>query len=167
MTRGEASMREVTDLMDRYRVVARSVWNTAFWPYPDRRNWDARDQFDQIKPLLFKALVVAPLEGGHCCDLSTLPERALRVVPLDPGPVPILIERPREGDHNHYWDDPVEKIKASDAKLEFLDYFDWDLMAPADFQYYRVRIAEFNGQSHLVGREALLEHSHARVFVEE
>lgn len=81
--------------------------------------------------------------------------------------MPTLIGRPREGDHNQYRDDPVEKIKTSDAKLEFLGYFDWDLMAPADFRYYRVRIAEFNSQSQLVGREALLEHSHAKVFVEE
>jgi hypothetical protein len=34
-----------------------------------------------------------------------------------------------------------------------------------DFQYYRVRIVGFASQPHLVGREALLEHLHAKVCV--
>jgi len=160
-------MREITDLFDHYRVVARSIWNTGFWSDPELRDWDSRDQFEQIARLLFKALVVARVEGGHCCDLNSLPpDHTYHVVPLDPGPVPIMIERPREGDRNHYWDDPVNKIKAADAELHFLNHFDWDEMAYIDFQYYRVRIAAFPSQPHLVGRDALIEHQHAKVFVD-
>jgi hypothetical protein len=159
-------MREITNLFDHYRVVARSIWNTGFWSEPDLQDWDSRDQFQQIKRLLFKALVVARVEGGHCCDLNSLPpDHCYHVVPLEPGPVPISIERPREGDRNHYWDDPVKEVKAADAELHFLDYFDWDEMAYIDFQYYRVRIAAFPSQLHLVGRDALLEHPYAKVFV--
>ncbi len=77
-----------------------------------------------------------------------------------------MIEQPRKGDRNHYWDDPVNQIKASDAELHFLDYFDWDMMAYTDFQYYRVRIASFISQPHLVGRDALIEHHHAKIFVD-
>src|SRR5438132_776668 len=121
-------MRDVTALMDHYRIIARSVWNTGFWSEQGLRTWDARDQFEQIKKLLFKALVVARLAEGHCCDLWGLPDPTYRVVPLEPGPVPIMIHRPREGDRNRYWDDPVCKIKASDAELQFLDLFDWNNM---------------------------------------
>jgi hypothetical protein len=159
-------MREITNLFDHYRVVARSIWNTGFWSQPDLQDWDSRDRFDQIKTLLFKALVVARVEEGHCCDLDTLaPDHAFHVVPLDPGPVPINIEQPRKGDANTYWDDPVKEIKATDAELHFIDYFDWDEMAYIDFQYYRVRIASFPLQAQLVGRNALLEHQYAKVFV--
>jgi hypothetical protein len=153
--------------MHHYRVVARSVWNTAFWPFPERRNWDARDQFDQIKGLLFKALAIARLEAGERGDLNLLQDRVLWVVPLEPGPVPIMIERPRAGDRGHYWDDPVKEIRASDAKLQFLDYFDWNLMAAADFHYYRVRITSSTAQPHLADREVLLQHNHAKVYAEE
>jgi len=40
-----------------------------------------------------------------------------------------------------------------------------DMMNYAEFRYYRVRIMEFPLQPHLVGREALLEHHLARVFI--
>jgi len=34
-----------------------------------------------------------------------------------------------------------------------------------DFQYYRVRIQAFPSQPHLVGREALLQHHDANIFL--
>lgn len=158
-------MREITDIMDHYREVARSLWNTAFWAKPELQTWDARDQFEQIKKGLLKALVIARLEVGHSCDLEALPDLSCQVVPKAPGPVPIMIQRPREGDKSAYWDDPVKEVRASEVELKFLDYFDWDLMAYADFHYYRVRILGFSTQPGLVGREALIEHQHAGVFV--
>jgi hypothetical protein len=159
-------MRDITVLMDHYRIAGRSIWNAAFWSQPELRNWDSWDQFEQIKCLLFGALVVGRLEQIGCCvDLATVPRPELRVTPAHSGSVPILIHRPREGDRNVYWDDPVREVSAADANLHFLDFFDWDKMNYIDFQYYRVRIAAFASQPHLVGREALLQHSHAKVFV--
>jgi hypothetical protein len=77
-----------------------------------------------------------------------------------------MIQRASEGDGNRYWDDPVREIKVTDADLHFLDFFDWNSMAYADFEYYRVRIAAFPSQPHLVGREALMKHLHTKVFVD-
>lgn len=132
------------------------------------QNWDSWDRFQQVKNLLFNALVVARVGEIECCgDLATVPRPIYRVIPLDPGPVPIMIHKPREGERNVYWDDPVNKIKAGDAELHFVDYFDWNKMAYVDFRYYRVRIAEFTAHPDLVGREALLDHEHARVFAAE
>ena len=162
-------MRDVTHFMDHYRVVARTLWNAGFWSQPYLQNWDSRDHFRQTRKLLFNALVMARLDETDevCTDLGAVPDRTLQVVPLDSATVPIRIQRPREGDqsHNHYWDDPVKEIKASDAKLVFIDYFDWNEMGYIDFQYYKVRIVSFACQPHLVGREALLEHQNAKVFV--
>jgi hypothetical protein len=133
----------------------------------DLQTWDARDQFEQVKKLLFKALVVARLEGGHCCDLNSLPDdRKLQVVPNTGGPAPIMIQRSKERDQSGYWDDPVSQVDAAEAVLHFLDYFDWNNMAYADFQYYRVHIAAFPSRPHLEGREALMKHLHAKVFVD-
>jgi hypothetical protein len=159
-------MRDITDIMDHYRIVARSIWNTGFWAQSDLRTWDARDQFEQIKKLLLKALVVARLEEGHYCDLYSLEDNVkYHIVPNVSHGVPIMIEQPRKDDRNHYWDDPVKHVKPSDAELHFIDYFDWDQMNYADYQYYRVRIAAFPAQPHLAGREALLEHLHAKVLL--
>lgn len=153
--------------MDHYRDVARSVWNAGFWVQADLQTWDARSQFEQIKKLLFKALVIARLQEGHCCDLKSLPDdRIFQVVPNTGGLAHIMVQRSRDGDGSRYWDDPVDQVKASEAEMHFLDYFDWNNMSYADFQYYRVRIAAFPGQPHLVGREALISHSHAKVIVD-
>ena len=159
-------MQEITHLFDHYRVVARSIWNTGYWAVEELQKWDSVDQFRQVKELLFKSLVVARVMDGHCCDLNSVPPApAFHIVPLNPGPVPVMIERPRPADKNHYWDDPVNEIRSSEAELHFIDYFDWDLRNYADFQFYRVRIHAFPEQPHLAGREALIDHLHAKVFV--
>jgi hypothetical protein len=151
-------MRDITHLMDHYRVVARSLWNTGFWAVPELRNWDARDSFEKIKQSLFDALITSSLRNnGSSSEIIT-------IVPVDPGPVPIMIQNPRGADQRGYWDDPVDKITPADADLRFLDFFDWNEMADADFQYYRVRIEAFGREPRLAGREALLDHSNARAF---
>ena len=157
-------MRDVTDLMDRFRGVARSIWESGFSEAHELRNWDFCDQFDQVKNLLFRALVDARVVEGHFCDLITVPTHRYLVVPTGPGSVPIMIHRPREGDRNRYWDDPVNEVRASEAEFHFLDYFDWDQLSSVNFQYYRVHITAFPSQPHLVGREALIEHKDAKVF---
>ena len=90
-------MRNITDLMQHYRIAARSVWNTAFWSVPELRTWDSRDRFEKIKQMLFNTLVVARVEENGCCeDLANRPPCIYRVVPNEPGPVHILIHQPRE-----------------------------------------------------------------------
>jgi hypothetical protein len=160
-------MREITPLFDHYRIVARSIWNTGFWAEKELQNWDSADQFEQIKSLLFKSLVVARVLGGHCCDLNSLPPSPpFLVVPRGHYPVPVMIEKPREGDRNHYWDDPVKELTSNEAELHFVDFFDWSQMNYIDFQYYRVRIQAFPRMPHLAGREALIEHLNGGVFVD-
>jgi len=150
-------MRDITELLDHYRNTARSIWNAGFWSQPELRNWDSWDQFEQIKNLLFSALVVERLEQVECHTASTpLPHLVIHVLPAHSESVPILIHRPREGDRNTYWDDPVREVSGADADLHFLDFFDWDKMNYIDFQYYRVRITAFASQPQLVGREALV-----------
>src|SRR2546425_29681 len=34
----ETPMREVTNLMDHYRIVAQTIWNVGFWPKPELQN---------------------------------------------------------------------------------------------------------------------------------
>ncbi len=158
-------MRNITDLMDHYRDVARMIWNLGFRAVPELQDWDSRDRFEEIKKLLFRSLVFARLDEGECGhEISPETERVLHVVPSGAEITPIMIHNPREGDRNRYWDDPVKQIRSADAELHFLDYFDWDDMASADFQYYRVRVGSFPAQPHLVGREALIEHKNADVF---
>ena len=52
--RFEADMKDVSSVFDHYRSNARAIWNTAFWPDGDFRNWDSIDQFHEIEKLLFR-----------------------------------------------------------------------------------------------------------------
>lgn len=150
-------MRNVTEEMDRYRETLRLLWNVGFWADPRLRTWDSRDRFDQLRRLLFEALVVHAVGGaqGNSLELASV---TLHVIPVEAHPVPILINCPRVGDHNSYWDDSLKAVRASDVEMHFIEYFDWNAMGYADLQYVRVKIAAFNAHPELIGRDALLEH---------
>jgi hypothetical protein len=62
MSSQNSDVKDVSSIFDHYRVSARVIWNTAFWPDPDFRNWDSIDQFHEIERLLFQELVLAKLD---------------------------------------------------------------------------------------------------------
>jgi hypothetical protein len=58
----KSDVKDVSSIFDHYRMCARAIWNTAFWPDQDFRNWDSIDQFHQIEKLLFQELVLAKVK---------------------------------------------------------------------------------------------------------
>jgi hypothetical protein len=158
-------MKDVSNILDHFRVSARSVWNTAFWPDPDFRNWDSVEQFDEVRRILFSELVLGKLEKEWPIhDIFIIPIPFLHVMPSSQT-IPIMIQNPRSDRSRGYWDHPVNQISKGEAELHFLDFFDWDRMDYLDFHYYRVQIARFNTQPELVGREALIERHSALVLL--
>jgi hypothetical protein len=156
-------MRDVTEIVDHYRITARSLWNTAFWTVSDLRTPEAREQFDEINLMLFDGLVLARLEQQlERAQLFRSPMPFLRVTPSSQT-VPILInERPG------CWDHPVNSVDSDKVEMHFIEFFDWNQFDYVDFQYYRVKIAKLDGHPDVVGREALIERQYARVkFVGE
>jgi hypothetical protein len=163
----QVKLREVTAAFNHYRVSARAIWNTAFWPDPDLRDWDSVDQFDAIQRLLFTELILAKL--GKEWPLEKIFRQALpffRIVPSSQE-VPIMIQNPRPEAASGYWDHPLKTIKRAQAELLFLDYFDWNRMDYLDLRYYRVQISRFDAHSDLIGREALIDCQNAAVYVRE
>ena len=64
-------MKDVSDVFDHYRNSARAIWNTAFWPDADLRNWDSVDSFDEIQRILFReheALIDRQNAAVHIVD---------------------------------------------------------------------------------------------------
>jgi hypothetical protein len=155
---------DVSKIFDHYRASAREVWNTAFWPDPDFRNWDSIDQFREIEKLLFQELVLGKLDREW--PLQNTFKDAIpffHIIPTIGHGAPIMIQNPRPGAPTGYWDDPVTIIKPGEAELVFIAYFDWNEMDYIDLRYYRVRITAFSAHPELVGREALIEREHATV----
>ena len=162
----ESDIGDVSSIFDHYRMSARAIWNTAFWPDQDFRNWDSIDQFHEIEKLLFQELVLAKVDREW--PLQNIFGNAMpffRVVPSLVHGTPIMIQKPRPEAPTGYWDDPVNLIKPRQAELLFIAYFDWNEMDYIDLRYYRVKIVSFDGYPELVGREALIERPHATVHL--
>jgi hypothetical protein len=162
----ESDVKDVSSMFDHYRMSARAIWNTAFWPDQKFRNWDSIDQFHQIEELLFQVLVLAKV--GRAWPSQKLFENAIpffQVVPSLVHGTPIMIRNPRPGAPAGYWDDPVNLVKPGQVELLFIAYFDWDEMDYIDLRYYRAKIASFDAHSELVGREALIERQHAAIHL--
>ena len=157
------TLTDVTAVFDHYRVSARSIWNNAFRPDPEFREGFYIGQFEWIAKILFDTLVLTRLDMEFSSeDLFHKPIPFFKVT-LASGASPIMIENPRPGDGNGYWDDPVKQI-TKDVEMQFINFFDWDQIGVLDFRYYRVHIAKFDERPHLVGRRALLETIYAKVF---
>lgn len=160
-------MRDVTGILDHYRVSARGIWNAAFWPDAAFRNWDSVDRFDEIQRILFSELVLGKLERDWPIeDVFRIPILFLRVVPSGES-MPIMIQNPRPDRPRGYWDYPQNRISPGEAEMNFLAYFDWNQLDYVDFRYYRVKIARFDAKSELIGREALIDREHASVHLVE
>lgn len=160
-------MKNVTGIFDHYRISARSVWNTAFWPDPDLRDWDFVEEFQSIERILFDALVLAKLDKAFPADdIFRKPIPFIQVAPSSTSS-PIMIQCPRPEAPRGYWDDPVVRVAAGKVEMRFLEFFDWNQLDYRDLQYYDVWIAKFDEQPHLVGREALIEKQYVNVFLVE
>jgi hypothetical protein len=95
-------MKDVTAVLDHYRMAARSIWNTAFWPVPELRNWDSDERFDEIQRILFDELVLRKLDRQWPPeDIFRKPIPFLHVVPASQS-VPIMIQKPRPEKRSGY-----------------------------------------------------------------
>lgn len=157
-------MRNVKAEIGAYREAIRHLWNSSFSPLEESLRFGAcLELFEQVDDLIFRALVCEPLGIQLGTRTSIDPIINLKVVPISPTDVPIMINRsmPASG----YWDDPVKIITAADVDLALIGFFDWDEYEQKDCRYYRVRIIDCKSQPHLTGRDALIETFYADVFL--
>jgi hypothetical protein len=161
-------VQDVTTTLEHYRECVRHLWNVGFRYIEETvGDWDLVDQFYGISDALFVPLVLYPLDkatesGTRSGAWRPEPLNFLTVTPSGSGAtIYINREQPACG----YWDDPVKTVTAGEADLRFIGYFDFDLRGPRDLEYYRVRIAEWPAQSHLVGRDALISVRQGAVFL--
>lgn len=156
-------MKDVTEHFDRCRECVRELWNNYF---RKTESYDPTgidfDTFDQVRQLLFDALVVSRIEAGSD-DEGGLPERFL-VVPRPQDGIRILVRRP-DDDGNAYWDAFDGRVSAHQVVLAFVDFFDWESVGFTDLRYYLVEVLDWPSMPNFVGRQALVDVTHAGVFI--
>ena len=161
-------MADVTPLFSTYRECVRHLWNVYFRPIAEPTpNWDVRDEFDAISLSIFSSLVSQPLGASDrklapAWSGEPAPLTCFRIVPAVDHGTPILINRdlPRCG----YWDHPVSRVRPGDVELHLLRFFDFDEIGCRDYEYLEVVVHASSTYPDIVGRAALIEFRHAKIF---
>jgi hypothetical protein len=150
-------MRDVTDLMNRYRDCSRTVWNTYMGTEMSNATSEAIERiYEQIKELLFRGMVAVRLTEAPATDVRLI------VAPM--ASLPILIRRP-SADGNYYWDqEPELRFEDGLVQLTFVDYYDFFEGPVRDFRFYRCNVMKFPTRPEYEGRDALVDVVHARVL---
>jgi hypothetical protein len=96
----KSDVNDIGGIFDHYRMSARAIWNTAFWPDQDFRNWDSIEQFHEIEKLLFQEIVLAKVDREW--PLQDIFRSAIHFFHVVPSHVQvhgilILIQKPRPG----------------------------------------------------------------------
>lgn len=158
------AMREITTLMNAYRECSRNLWNVYF---SKRENIGGSiDSFEQVRSLLFKALVVDELSYSGEAEGKDIPPPALRVVPRPRSP--ILIKHVSTPGAGGSWEREKDTfVGPGEITLAFIDYFDFAMIPIIDFRYYRCMILTFPSHAEHEGREALIEAQDGMVYHDE
>lgn len=157
-------MIEVTDMVQRYRLVLRHIWNAGLWVDPDLRRWESVDSFKELKLPLFRALVANPLgfEPGEIFG------KQFRVAPesgkSDGIPALQVNQRQPTSIGGGVWKMLLGPFKADEIDLELLDFFDWSPMGYIDLRYYLVLVRACRNHPDVIGHQALVDVSSASVL---
>jgi hypothetical protein len=152
-------MVDLTEDLHRYRDCARFLWNVFLRPSADA---DSVEVFDSVRELLFAEIVLGKIGVADYRRQALQPIEFLLVKPQFDG-TSILVQR-SGGGHTRYWDDPTNSVGIEEAKLAFVDFFDWDQFSYRDFKFVLVTVVDWERKPNLVGRLALLEATQVTVF---
>lgn len=153
-------MIDITQQLLAYREVVRHIWNSCLASRAHTAS--AQEAYERVCEELFGVLVLDSISSNENVNLlNNVGFQSIRVVPLIPEGVPILVNR--ESPSGPYWDAPLTAVSPSSAELTFIGFFDWDSYGQIDLQYFRVRILSSTGNPQTIGHEALIEVRNAKV----
>lgn len=138
-----------------FRIASRELFNDLFRvsdPYEaDSNAWVLEERFREIQNLLFQKLVLEPHEmpeikyGDAQLDIAV----ELHICEV----TKIMLNREI---NSGYWDYPINEV-TREAKLVFLNFFDWDQLDYRDNQYVRVQVSDWPSHPDAIGKHALIE----------
>lgn len=156
--------------MSLYRECVRNIWNLHFLNQKPELVYDLKEKFDDICALLFSSLVLSSLgceflEKAKAYQPIQQQLDCLIVTPISDSGVPVMVNR--DVKPSGYWDYPVNTIKPGDVDMRFIDCFDFGQYQFREFEYFQVRIVGSTRTPDLVGRDALIKATHAKVLYSE
>lgn len=161
ITFGDAVTRatiNVDEMMNRFRLASREVFNH-FFRVPDgydNDGWLFEERFSHVQVILFQKLVTEPASLSNVRYGDLQPEILVELRGGDSAPIMIN----REVDSG-YWDYPL-KVVTKDARLLFVNFFDWDQLDYRDNRYVRLQIDHWPSYPEAAGKHALIESHYVR-----
>ena len=155
----------VNDVVQRYRLQLRQIWNECIWIDPELRYWDSVYAFRSLQLPLFTALVAHALGLG---PIEHVFGTGLRVVPnsLHGGDLPSIqvnVSMPSSS-NSGVWELLLGPFKPEDVQFTLVDFFDWTPLGYIDLRYCVVLIECFRGHEDRIGQHALIDVTHADVI---
>jgi len=149
---------DIDELICRFRIASRELYNNFFMvrnPY-ENDGWDSEQRFSDVEELLFQKLVLEPtsINGEKYGRAQPMILVQLRLGEF----APIRLNREIE---SGYWDYPIPEV-TNDARLLFLEFFDWDQLDYRNNQYVLVQVDHWPSHPETVGKRALIESQYVR-----
>ena len=155
---------DITDLVQRYRLALRYIWNSCIWVDPEQRSWASVYAWRELKAPLFSVLVadviqLGPREAIFGPDFHVVPDMDGRS-----GISLVYINRrvpskPAEG----VWEIVSGPFTPGQIDITLADLFDWSPLGYIDLRYYVGVITSFQQYPDKVGQHALVDVNEARV----
>lgn len=152
-------MSNANEIVQRYRLALRHIWNHCFWADPALRDWESVYAFRKLHLPLFNALVANPLGLEHSDHLfgagfSVVPSALFRSGFVN---IQVNISKPSSLSHGGVWVRLEGPFNGDQLQFTLVDFFDWSPMGYVDLQYYVVLIEKLDGHEDRVGQHALIE----------
>ncbi len=159
---------ECTDLLLKYRDMARVIWNSAFWPNADLRDGDLfvvgeyTGAFDEAVARLYEGMVLLPLGHARRVLEMNCPGKAVPLsIEVTSPSVECLIDEDLPGEPCHRWSRADLSLQEGAYNFEFRQFFDWDQLGHRDFRFIQVLIRRMDA----VGHHALIAASECSAWV--
>lgn len=167
---------DCTELFQRYREMARVIWNLGFWVDPKLREWDSAKVFREVTARLFEGMVLLSLGyQGRISDTSSPGEIASFFVAPRFGEFQLMVDKNLPDEPVHLWGKPTIRVtsrthaeaKEPEFQLRFVRFFDWDHLSPREFRFLEVVIERLDSQPALIRHHAVVEFSDCSVWFAE
>jgi hypothetical protein len=161
-----------TELLLKFRDMARIIWNVAFWPNPDLQSGDCfvigdyTAAFDEAMARLFEGMVLLPLGRTERVEDLNHPGTTVPLfIEIKSLNVQCLIDQNLPSDAGHIWRPIGVPLDSGSYEFHFRGFFDWDQLGHRDFNFIEVLVRRMDTMPDAVGHHALIPASDCSAWV--
>lgn len=151
----KGSLMDLDKLVNRFRLASRELFNHFFRvddPYNNDEAWTQEEGCSEVESLLFQKLVLEPAELPVIPYGTVNPHIRVELKAVSTF-APIMLNRELD---SGYWDYPLREV-TREAKLAFVEFWDWDDLDYRDHRYVRVVIQDWASHPETIGKHAFIE----------